>query len=84
MNSSVLEVCDHYRDALARGGWTVDDTKWYQGEWVYTVSSGARRGAVEIEHRNGVTEIEVELSEPAEPESPSPLVESEQPEPSDG
>lgn len=66
VESSVPEVCDHYREALARGGWTVEDTAWVHGEWIYTVSCGARHGAVEIEHRNGVTEIEVELTEPAD------------------
>ena len=66
VESNLPEVRDHYRAALARGGWTVEREGWVYGEWVYTVSSGARHGAIEIEHRNGVTEIEVELAEPLE------------------
>ena len=64
VDSAVPEVQAHYQAAFARGGWTVTDTKWVHGEWVYTMSRGARRAIVEIEHRDGVTEVEVELTEP--------------------
>ena len=64
VDSSVHEVRGHYRDALVRGGWTVTAATWLRGEWVYSVSSGARSGVVEIERRDGVTEVEVEMSEP--------------------
>lgn len=65
VDSSVPEVRDHYRDAFARGDWTVTDTTWLRGEWVYTVNRGDRRGVVEIENRDGVIEVEVEMAEPA-------------------
>jgi hypothetical protein len=58
------EVRDHYRALLGREGWDVTDTAWVRGELIYTIESGARSGVVELEHRDGVTEIEIELSEP--------------------
>jgi hypothetical protein len=71
VDSGVPEVRDHYRDAFVLGDWTVTDTAWLYGEWIYSVSRGKHHGAVEIEHRNGVTEVEVEMAEPAwEPPTP--------------
>jgi hypothetical protein len=64
VDSGIPAVREHYRAALAEGGWTVTDTNWVHGELVFTVSSGARHGVVEIEHREGVTEVEVEMVEP--------------------
>jgi len=65
VGDSVADVRAHYRDAFARGGWTVLDTRWEYGEWCYAVRSGLRHGAVEIEHRDGLTEVEVEMAEPS-------------------
>ena len=66
VDSEVPEVQAHYREAFARGGWTVTDTSWVHGEWIYSVSSGTRRGVVEVVHHDGITEVEVELPEPVE------------------
>ena len=65
VDSTVPEVSDHYRDAFARGHWTVTDTSWIHGELVYTVNCGERRGVVEIASRSGLIEVEVEMAEPA-------------------
>ena len=65
VDSSVPDVCEHYRDAFARGQWAVTDTSWIHGELVYTVTCGDRRGVVEIASRDGLIEVEVEMSEPA-------------------
>ena len=73
VDSSVPEVRDYYRDVFARGDWTVTDTTWVRGEWVYAVSRGDRSGFVEIEHRDGIVEIEVEMAEPAVPQPGSPV-----------
>jgi hypothetical protein len=67
VDSGVPEVRAYYGNALERGGWTVSDITWLRGEWIYSVSSGDRRGFVEIEDRDGSTEIEVEMAEPAVP-----------------
>jgi hypothetical protein len=67
VDCELAEVRAHYRDALARGGWTVTGSSWVHGEWIYTVRSGERHGVVEIEHHGGLTEIEVEISEPVSP-----------------
>lgn len=67
VDSGVPEVLAHYGNTLEREGWTVSDVTWFRGEWIYSVSSGVRRGFVEIEDRNGSTEIEIEMAEPAIP-----------------
>jgi hypothetical protein len=71
VDCSMPEIRDHYRDVFSRGQWTVSDTSWVRGEWVYTVSCGDRRGVVEIENRqDGLIEVEVEMAEPAVPRQP--------------
>jgi hypothetical protein len=54
------------RDAFGRSGWTIEHSGYFRGEWTYLVSHGDRKAAVEIERFEGVTEVEIELAEPAE------------------
>lgn len=63
---SLPEVRDHYSAAFASEGWTVHDALWERGELVFKIERGPLSGEVELEHDQGVTEIEVELSERAD------------------
>jgi hypothetical protein len=60
----VAKVRNHYEGAFQREGWTVVDTEFLHGEWTFTIARGERMGSVEIERIDGVTEIEIELTEP--------------------
>ena len=51
----------HYGAEFERAGWTATVERGH-GEWAYTVMSGRRQLVVEIEHRDGMTEIEIELT----------------------
>ena len=62
--SSTQQVIGHYREMFDREGWTVIGSTWVRGEWAYDVNHGTRHGVVEIERRDGVTEVEVEIVEP--------------------
>ncbi|MGQ0607891.1 MAG: hypothetical protein ACT4OQ_05440 [Chloroflexota bacterium] len=64
VESGTQQVIGHYRETFDRGGWTVTGSTWVRGEWTYAVSRGTRHGVVEIERRDGVTEVEVEMAEP--------------------
>ena len=64
VGSSTQEVIGHYREMFDHEGWTVVGSTWVRGEWAYDVSHGTRHGVVEIERRDGVTEVEVEIVEP--------------------
>ena len=63
VDSSAQEVRRHYRQTFARRGWTVTESTWVRGEWTYVVSLGAQQGIVEIERRDGLTEVEIEMAE---------------------
>jgi hypothetical protein len=63
-DATVGEIRRHYRDAFDREGWTVQTTGLERGEWTYTIDKGDRAVTVEIERVGGVTEVEIELSEP--------------------
>jgi hypothetical protein len=62
--AAVAKVRKHYEDAFQREGWTVLDTRFLHGEWTFTIARGERAGTLEIERVNGLTEVEIEISEP--------------------
>lgn len=57
-------VHDFYRQVFSDEGWVVADLGIYQGEWTFFVVSGEREAIVELEARQSLVEIEIELSEP--------------------
>lgn len=65
VDSSAQEVRRHYRETFAQRGWTVTESTWVRGEWTYAVRLEAQHGIVEIERRNGLTEVEIEIAEPS-------------------
>ena len=69
--AAVAQVLDHYEKAFHREGWTVVDTELVHGEWTFTIARGERAGTLEVEPVDGVTEVEIEISEPL-PERDSP------------
>lgn len=62
-------VHDYYRQVFDEEGWTVADLGIYQGEWTFFVVSGEREALVELEARESLVEIEIEITEPS-PDTP--------------
>jgi hypothetical protein len=62
--ASLDSVHDFYRVIFDEEGWMVADLGIYQGEWTFLVVSGEREAIVELEARESLIEIEIELSEP--------------------
>lgn len=54
----------HYHRAFRDGGWTIESREHVHGEWIYELSSGDRTVELEIERVEGVTEVEIESTEP--------------------
>ena len=65
VDTSTQQVRGHYRDIFDRRGWTMTGSTSVPGAWTYAVSLGARQGVVEIERRDGVTEVAVKITEPS-------------------
>lgn len=65
--TELSEVHDFYRRIFDEEGWTVADLGIYQGEWTFFVVSGDREAIVELEARQSLVEIEIELTEPPAP-----------------
>lgn len=63
-DAGVGAIRRHYREAFDREGWSVQATGFVRGEWTYTIDHGDRAATVEIERVGGLTEVEIELSEP--------------------
>lgn len=57
-------VHDYYRRLFDEEGWTVADLGIYQGEWTFFIVSGEREAIVELEARQSLVEVEIEMSEP--------------------
>jgi hypothetical protein len=55
------EVRGFFRDAFRTNGWEVRSTEFTLGEWVYEVTSGQVSAVVEIEPREPLIEIEIEI-----------------------
>jgi hypothetical protein len=55
------EVRGFFRDTFRTNGWEVRSTEFTLGEWVYQVSSGEASAVVEIEPREPLIEIEIEI-----------------------
>ncbi len=66
-------VHDFYREVFQDEGWVVADIGIYQGEWTFFIVSGEREANVELEARQSLVEIEIELSEPLEESGVEPL-----------
>lgn len=62
--AELSDVHDFYRRVFDDEGWIVADLGIYQGEWTFFVVSGEREAIVELEARQSLVEIEIELTEP--------------------
>lgn len=62
--SDLDSVHAYYRQVFDDYGWIVADLGIYQGEWTFLVVSGEREAIVELEARQSIVEIEIELTEP--------------------
>ena len=71
VDAPIRTVQRHYLEVFRDGGWAVDGTDVVHGEWTYAISRGSRVGTVEVERVDGLTEIEIELTEPAPQRGPS-------------
>lgn len=65
--AELSDVHDFYRGVFDDEGWIVADLGIYQGEWTFFVVSGEREAIVELEARQSLVEIEIELTEPPAP-----------------
>jgi hypothetical protein len=64
IEAPLTRVRDHYEDAFHREGWTVVGSELVHGEWNFAIARGERAATVEIQRVDGVTEVELEVSEP--------------------
>jgi hypothetical protein len=64
--ATLEEVHDFYRQVFEEMDWIVADVGIYQGEWTFFIVSGKREAILELEVRQSLIEIEIELSEPFE------------------
>jgi hypothetical protein len=55
------DVRGYFRDAFRTNGWQIDSTAFTLGEWVYQVTNGDVSAVVEIEPREVLIEIEIEI-----------------------
>ncbi len=58
------DVHDFYRNVFDEEGWIVADLGIFQGEWTFFVVSGEREAVVELEARQSLVEVEIEVMEP--------------------
>jgi hypothetical protein len=63
--ASVGDALRHYGSAFRDGGWRVVNRAYQRGEWVIDATSDSREARVEIERVDDVTEVEIEILEPA-------------------
>lgn len=59
-------VRGHYRTMLRRYGWFVGDVEFDDDGWEIEANKGAREASIEIQREGGTTEVEIEISWPAE------------------
>lgn len=65
--AELSDVHDFYRRQFDEEEWVVADLGIYQGEWTFFIVSGEREAIVELEARQSLVEIEIELTEPPAP-----------------
>jgi len=61
----VAQVREFYGAVFEQQGWTVTGESVLRREWTYSVISADRQASVEIDRVDGVTEVKIELLEPA-------------------
>lgn len=69
--ATVTEVRVYYQGVIAEHGWERVDINYRDGEWAYVLMSGAEEALVEIEERDGLVEIDLQLSRPIGGEAPA-------------
>lgn len=57
-------VREFYRSRFRSGGWAVADASFSYDEWSFLVVRGEREARVELESRNGLTEVHLEATRP--------------------
>ena len=58
-------VRGYYRGVFRAEAWEVANAEFYEDEWTFLAVHGEREADIEIEaHQGGVTEVDIELSEP--------------------
>lgn len=63
---------EFYRQVFDEHGWSVVDTRFAAGEWIFVVVEGEREAVVEIELRGQVANYEIKLTEPHRGTAPEP------------
>jgi hypothetical protein len=86
-------VRGYYRGVFRAKVWEVANAEFYEGEWTFLAVHGEREADIEIEaHQGGVTDVDIELSEPLpeevaskktprEDDDPEPRTPSQPPQP---
>jgi hypothetical protein len=63
-SARLADVREFYRGVFRTEGWTVAGLDVSEGEWDFLVIKGEKEAVIEIEIREGLVEIEIEVSEP--------------------
>jgi hypothetical protein len=74
-DADIDQVRAHYRRIFREEGWELVEVAFERGDWVFLVERGRRVALVEIESRDPLVGIEVELEQPVAPvatTSPTP------------
>lgn len=64
-----------YRGIIAEHGWDRADIGYENGEWSYVLVDGDVEALIELEDANGLTEIDLQVSEPIASPTPEPTPE---------
>lgn len=64
-----------YRSVMAEHGWDRADISYEDGEWMYVLVDGQTEALIELEDADGLTEIDLQVSEPAASPTPEPTPE---------
>lgn len=68
--ATVHEVRAFYEGVIADHAWERADIRYADGEWAYVLVRGEEEALIEIELREGLVEIDLQLSQPVEPAAP--------------
>lgn len=71
MTEELEDVYSYYRRLFSDEGWSVADLGVHQGEWTFFIIKGEREAVVELESRESLTEVEIEVTEPTMSQSPT-------------
>jgi hypothetical protein len=75
VDADVDAVRTFYRNVIAEHGWDRADIGYEDGEWIYVLVDGQVEALIEIEDANGLTEIDLQVSEPIAGPTPEPTPE---------